>query len=61
MQNKILIPKKEVISMTSLSATSIWREIKANRFPKSVKIGPNRVAWCLTDIEGWIASKIDAA
>ncbi len=58
MNNDILIPQKKVIEMTSLSATTIWREVKADRFPKSIKIGLNRVAWRLSDIEGWIASKI---
>lgn len=55
----ILIPKKKVIEMTSLSATTIWREMNANRFPKSIKIGPNRVAWRSSDINNWIQSKFE--
>lgn len=59
--NDVLIPHKKVIELTSLSASSIWREMKANRFPRNLKIGPNRVAWRMSDIEDWIASKVDAA
>lgn len=55
-----LIPQKEVIAMTSLSSTTIWREEKANRFPKRHKIGLNRVAWLKSDIENWIASKVSS-
>lgn len=59
-QNK-LIPLKEVISMTSLSSTTIWREEKANRFPRRRKIGLNRVAWLKSEIEEWISEKVAAA
>jgi len=58
-KNEILIPKKKVMEMTSLSATTIWREINADRFPRSIKIGRHRVAWCRSDIEAWIQSKIE--
>jgi len=47
------------MEMTSLSATTIWREINADRFPRSIKIGRHRVAWCRSDIEAWIQSKIE--
>ena len=47
------------MEMTSLSATTIWREIKADRFPKSIKIGLSRIAWKMSDIENWIASKVE--
>ena len=53
-----LISQKKVIEMTSLSATTIWREIKANRFPKNIKIGPHRVAWRESEVMDWIQSRI---
>ena len=53
----ILIPQRKVIEMTSLSASTIWREVKANRFPKSFKIGPNRVAWKHSEVLEWMDSK----
>ncbi len=53
------IPQKQVINRTSLSGTSIWRLIQKDEFPRSYKIGPNRVAWLKSDIDGWIAEKVD--
>lgn len=53
---EILIPQKKVIEMTSLSATTIWRAIKAKRFPRSYKIGPSRVAWRKSEVDDWISS-----
>jgi prophage regulatory protein len=31
---------------------------KAGRFPRRLIIGPNRVGWLLSEIEGWIAARI---
>jgi len=59
--NDIFIPQKKVVDMTSLSATTIWREIKAKRFPQNYKIGPNRVAWRKSEILNWISERMEVA
>lgn len=56
-----LISLNEVVNITSLSSTSIWREERADRFPKRKQISPNRVAWLRSDVEDWITSKLEAA
>ena len=48
----------EVKERVTYSAPQIWRLEKANEFPKRVQIGENRVAWIATEIEEWMASKI---
>jgi|TARA_B100001939_G_C16540376_1_gene446044 prophage regulatory protein len=48
----------EVRERVTYSAPQIWRLEKANKFPKRVQIGENRVAWIATEIEEWITSKI---
>ena len=53
--NVILIDKKKVSRLVSLSCTTIWRMEKAGKFPKRLKVGPNRVAWLLSDINSWVA------
>lgn len=58
--NEKLIPQKQVVDMTSLSGTTIWRLEKAGKFPERHKIGPNRVAWLHSDILRWIAEKVEA-
>lgn len=56
-KNQVLLPKKKVMEMTSFSASSLWRRMQDGSFPKSIKIGPNRVAWKLSDVEEWMQSK----
>jgi len=48
----------EVIERVTYSAPQIWRLEKANKFPKRVQIGENRVAWIATEIEEWMSSKV---
>ena len=57
--SEILIPLKEVIEITSLSGSSIWRQIQKDEFPSSYKIGPRRVAWSRAEILLWVSSKME--
>ena len=52
-----LISKKQVSEMTSLSATTIWRQIRAGKFPAGIKISDNRIAWRESDLTNWLKSK----
>lgn len=40
-----LLSRTQVIEITSLSSTTIWRMMKQGTFPKSVKASMRRVAW----------------
>lgn len=53
MENQIL-RLHEVVHKTSLSSSSIQRGVKADTFPKPVKISERAVGWRLSDIEAWI-------
>jgi prophage regulatory protein len=45
--------EKEVLSVTSFSRTTLWREIKRGRFPGSVVISAGRVGWRESAIAEW--------
>lgn len=45
----------EVLSVTSLSHATLWREVKAKRFPAQVRISPGRVGWRASEIARWQA------
>lgn len=47
----------EVMSLTSLSRPTIYRLMKAGKFPKSVTIGSKTIAWRESDLLAWQASK----
>ena len=36
----------------------ILRLEKKGHFPRRLQIGPNRVAWLLTEVEAWIAARV---
>lgn len=43
----------EVLAVTSLSHATLWREVKAKRFPAQVRISPGRVGWRASEIARW--------
>ena len=40
---------------------TLWRDVRAGRFPAPVKLGPARIAWHAREVETWIASRPRAA
>jgi len=48
-----LLPKKEVVKQSGLSIATIYRLIKAGKFPAPVAIGTGSVRWKLSDITAW--------
>ncbi|MFZ1567595.1 MAG: AlpA family phage regulatory protein [Thiolinea sp.] len=44
----------ELIQLTGKSKTSIYREIKAGRFPAGVSIGIRARAWSLNAVNSWL-------
>ena len=48
------LSRAEVRELTGLSATTIWREIRAGRFPEPVVLSPNRKAFRASDIAEWV-------
>ncbi|WJV27689.1 MULTISPECIES: helix-turn-helix transcriptional regulator [Pseudomonas] len=45
--------EKDVIAVTSLSHSTLWRVIKLGRFPKPIAISPGRVGWRESAIAAW--------
>jgi prophage regulatory protein len=54
MNTKRLIRLNEVINVTSLSRSAIYRMMEAGEFPKSVSIGKRAVAWEESAVCQWI-------
>ncbi|EID0692370.1 helix-turn-helix transcriptional regulator [Vibrio vulnificus] len=53
-----LLNLKEVIYLTGLKRSSIYKFMDEGHFPKSVSIGGRSVMWSEADIQDWIESKI---
>ncbi len=55
-----LIDAKELHRLIPVSPMTIWRWERDQRFPARIRIGPNRVAWRLSEILAWIDEKAGA-
>lgn len=55
---KQLICKKELTKLVKYSSQHIARLEKAGRFPKRLRLGQNRVAWLLAEVEEWIDERL---
>lgn len=53
-----LLHLKEVLNRTSLSRSSIYRQMDEGTFPTSVALG-SRVAWVEALVEEWIQARIE--
>ena len=50
----------EVVNLTGLSKTTIWRRVRSGDFPIPVKLGgpaARSVGWRATDVQEWIDSR----
>tara|TARA_B100001115_G_C15503433_1_gene238359 strand:+ start:302 stop:499 length:198 start_codon:yes stop_codon:yes gene_type:complete len=52
--SKKFLRLKEVIKLTSLSKSTIYRQIAKNNFPRQIFIGSKIVVWLENDIEIWM-------
>ena len=50
----MLLRRKEVLRLTSLSQSSLYGLIIQSRFPRPVRISPRCVAWRSEEVENWI-------
>ena len=55
---KQLIDKRELTRLVKYSPQHIARLEKAGQFPKRIRLGQNRVAWLLSEIEEWIEIRL---
>lgn len=58
--NKV-IRLKEVVQLTTLSRSSIYRLMSENNFPNSIKLGDRAVAWLQVEVEQWLEQRINSS
>lgn len=49
--------RAEVMQLSTLSKTVIWRLMNRGEFPLPVRLSPNRVAWVRSEVEGWVEAR----
>lgn len=58
--NSEFIRLPEVLYLTGLGKTSIYKLMSSNTFPKPTSFGARRIAWKRSDIQFWIENRIQA-
>lgn len=53
-----LLNIKEVMKRVTFSRSEIYKRMAANKFPKPIHLGRQRVAWRVSDIERYIENVI---
>lgn len=58
--DKRLVSKKELRTVCGIPYTPqhIARLEAAGKFPKRVRLGANRVAWLLSEVDAWVRERI---
>lgn len=56
---RVLLSRRQVREMTTLSSTQTDRLEKDEKFPKRVKLGQSRVAWVESEVMEWVQKRID--
>ena len=52
-----LMTLDEVLALTRMSKSNLYRKIALGLFPKPIRLGPRTVRWRRWEVEGWIASR----
>lgn len=53
-----LLKMRDVMALTSLAKSTIYKYIDTEGFPKQVKLGSGSVAWIEGEVLDWIEAKI---
>ncbi len=54
-----IVSKRQLKEMVLYSPQHIARLEKAGKFPKRVKLGPNRVGWVEGEVLDWLQSRLN--
>lgn len=58
-QSHRILRLPEVIGRVGLRRASIYLHISKGSFPKPISLGARAVGWLESDIDGWIAARIE--
>ena len=50
-----LLRLAEVLTLTALAHSSIYRKMREGSFPEPLKVGVRAVRWWRSDIQAWLA------
>ncbi|WLR94213.1 helix-turn-helix transcriptional regulator [Shinella zoogloeoides] len=51
-----LLRLRDVMKVTTLGSTTIYRKMDAGEFPRPLNLGGNVVRWKMSDVQRWISA-----
>lgn len=51
------IRQSALLPLIGFSATTLWRRVKQDSFPKPIKLSVNVTAWRVEEVRAWIQSQ----
>ena len=58
---RVILRWPDVRSLTGRSRTSVWRDVRAGKFPAPVQLGENTIGWYEDEIAAWQEARPRAA
>ena len=55
-----LLKLHDVVYLTGLRRTTIYKKLKLEEFPRPVSLGGRSVAWVSDEVDAWIQARIAA-
>lgn len=55
-----ILRRKQVVARTGLARSTIYDYIKAGTFPAPIRLGEKAVGWVESEIDAWIAARIES-
>lgn len=52
-----ILKKSELINLVGLSYSTIWRLIRANRFPAALQLSDRRIGWDAEMVQEWLSKR----
>lgn len=56
-QAQALLRLPDVVALTGVPKSTLYRMVSTGAFPKMVKLSARSVAWRMVDVAGWIESR----
>jgi prophage regulatory protein len=53
------LDRRRVLERTGLSTSALYRLVRANKFPRQVRISPNKVCWDSDEVEAWRRERLE--
>jgi prophage regulatory protein len=55
----LILRRKQVLTLLSISASTLYLQQKSGRFPLPVKLSDRATGWLTSDIQSWLKKRAD--